>query len=191
MLNRTCIRNSGAIGIVFAISYFSVAAFLAIDVHAQVAKEMLQPTRPEEFIVNSDVNTLWQVLTNKVATCAGVRILVTDSDDHIVSWIEPNLASLATPKKAAQKSQSRPNASLLMQVDREGLRQAEVTEVGPDAISLTTAFVRARGNLSVIRLRRIYYGSRTQPKSAHSSGAYESWLADAVLSGFPPKPSTK
>ncbi len=140
--------------------------------YGQMPKELLQRTFPEEFLVEAAPSEVWRALGDLVRAEPGSRVLISEASDLLFSWVECGPLPLGSPT-TTRTPPAKPQSA-------ERLRQAEVAEVGPDMVALTTVFIKATPKGSRIRFRRIYYGSRTQPLIAHSSGAYEIRLAQKI-----------
>ncbi len=148
-----------------------VSQGLSAQAPSSVAREMLQPTFPEEFSINASQSSIWRALSEEVAGTSNSRVLVSDSEDFLISWVELSdgaknpLSSLA-PKPMAN--------------GENHLMQTELKEVGGDRVAVTTVLIIPAQKGSIIRFRRIYYGTHTQPRITNSTGKYETWLMSKI-----------
>ncbi|GEM_PF-3121671 len=133
---------------------------------------MLQPTKPEEFALNAQPRIVWESLLEQIKATPNAKILATEPDNMMVSWIEQPNAGGAPAKLKKKKGAAF--------TDWDQLSAAEATEAGNDRVAITTALVASAPSGSLLRFRRVYYGIRTQPRIAYSSGAYESLLTSRL-----------
>jgi hypothetical protein len=188
----------------FSLAIFGLFVFFCLSARGQapssLAKEMLQTTYPEEFLFTASPENVWQALSEEIKVIPNKRILVSEADDMVLSWVElPDQTTSAlkpAPKPAPVFSASRSGRTLpvatsetkthIFTNDLAGLRETEIMEVGEDRVAVTTVIVLAAPKGSIVRFRRIYYGSHTQPRIAHSTGAFESWLATRLSKRLAP-----
>ena len=176
------------------IAFLGVLVLCGLSAQGQapssLAREMLQPTYPEEFFFNASPTDVWQAVSEEVKLIPSTRVLVSEGDDMVLSWAElpdqttPSLKPKPSPVASTPDSRhgkgisaapANPSPAALA-YDPVRLKEAEVAEVGEDRVAVTTVIVMVAPKGSIIRFRRIYYGSHTQPRIAYSTGAYESWM---------------
>ncbi len=124
-----------------------------------VAKEMLEPILPQEYVFQYQAQNVWQTVSSIVITrivrLKG-RILVKNLNNLTISWVE----------RISEENRQR------LTTQQSLLYKNEIREVGEGGIAITTASVRDRLNGSLLRIRRVYYGKSTQPKMTHSRGSF-------------------
>jgi hypothetical protein len=185
------------------------AFFCTLPASAQapssLAKEMLQTTYPEEFFFTAAPRDVWQALSEEVKLISHTRVLVSETNDLILSWVElpdqqttapkpkPRPATVAPANRNGQIMPEEPVAPKipLSTNDLVRLKETEVSEVGQDRVAVTTAMIMPAPKGSIVRLRRIYYGSHTQPRIAHSTGAFECWLIGRLSGRLSPQTGVK
>ncbi len=128
-----------------------------------VADEMLYPALPEEYSFSTNPQRVWQSAKEVVTELSQAQLLASDSDGMIMSWVEKIQA-------ISEKIQDIPAADAVL--SPEQLKQFEVKEVGDGATAVTTIYVRAMETGALMRIRRVYYGTLTQPMLAHSRGGF-------------------
>ena len=203
-------------GFYFALTLgiLSASVFPVISVFGEpplsLARGMLTQTYNEEYVFPVQPNDLWRAASEEVQGIEHIRILVSDTNDLVLSWVELSDTNSApvkakskppsdtsytaaepgrgmTPAKNANNSTSpKPHVP---PKDLPGLHEAELSEVGEDKVALTTVMITPTAKGSMIRFRRIYYGRHTQPGIAYSTGAYENWLAGKLADRLGLKPS--
>ncbi len=136
-----------------------------------VGTEMLQPILPEEYEYKVPPQRVWQATADVVGSRTNCQILVRDKDDFILSWIDYLHKTVEGSEKATDNHQSGKT---------EEFSKSEISEVGEDGIAITTVCIRPRIKGSLMRIRRVYYGSMTQPMMVHSRGVFANFFKELV-----------
>ena len=139
-----------------------------------VAEEMVAPIFSQEYSFPKQAQNVWQTASDIVASRIkhnNGRVLVKDSSNLIISWIE----RLGTAVEDREKVEYDPKSGKTMPPYK-----CEVLEVGEGGIAFTTISVRNRSNGSLLRIRRVYYGQLTQPNMVHSRGVFANHFQELV-----------
>lgn len=136
-----------------------------------VAEEMMQPILSEEYSYPDNPQQVWQAAADIVDSRIKCQVLVNDSNDLVISWIE----HLGTMLEDSEKVADIHDAD-----EMKDFFESEVSEVGEGGTAITTVCVRPRSNGSLMRIRRIYYGSKTQPNMVHSRGVFANFFQGLV-----------
>ena len=132
-----------------------------------VAEEMMQPILSEEYSYPEQPQYVWQAAADIVDSRIKCQILVRDSNNLVISWIEHLYATLEDSEKVGDIHKSD---------EMKDFFESEVSEVGEGGTAITTICVRPKSNGSLMRMRRIYYGSKTQPNMVHSRGVFANYF---------------
>jgi len=131
-----------------------------------VAKEMLEPIFPQEYLYTVHPQNVWNaasdIVDSRITRIKG-RVLVRDSNNFIISWVEQVGITLEDREKLTNDHKSdkiRP------------IHECEVLEVGAEGVAITTVSIRNRHGGSLMRVRRVYHGRLTQPRMVHSRGVF-------------------
>ena len=135
--------------------------FAACVATAGSGLDMFQECSPEEFLFATTSERLWDAMVREVKTNVAVRVLTEDKDCRVISW--------AT--RLAEKGSEPADGDL---------KQHELDEVGQNGIALTTAYMIPVKNGVVLRIRRTYYGERSQPILFHSRGNFEACFTKRI-----------
>lgn len=136
-----------------------------------VAKEVLYESYPNQYMIAAKPTVIWELVQQEAEKYPNSRILVRDAESHIISWIE-DLSDKSEDSRLSKAENKEHGPSTF--------RNAEVSEVGPDGVALTTVCVLPHKNGSMIRVVRVYYGLYTQPNMVHSRGNYAYNLARRI-----------
>ncbi|MCH7530091.1 hypothetical protein IIB50_03180 [Patescibacteria group bacterium] len=136
-----------------------------------VAEEMMQPILSEEYSYSDNPQHVWQAAADIVDSRIKCQILVRDSNDLVISWIE----NLGTMLEDSGKV-----ADIHKLDEMKEFFESEVSEVGEGGTAITTVCVRPRSKGSLMRLRRVYYGRLTQPNMVHSRGIFANFFQGLV-----------
>ncbi len=139
-----------------------------------VAEEMLTPIFSQEYSFPEQSQNVWQTVSDIVdshITRSKGDVLVRDSNNHTISWIERLGTKLEKHEKIANYNKS----------DKiKPPHENEVLEVGKGGIAITTVCIRNSRNGSLMRIRRVYYGQLTQPRMVHSRGVFANHFQELV-----------
>lgn len=138
------------------------------------AKEQLQPFWPETYLYATSPAEAWVAVKKAVDLHVGQygRVLVKDSDNQIVTWVEHLEVG---PDAGRRRKKKDPEESPFVI-----LRRSEVKEVGDGGLAITTVMLSPFGEGSKMRVRRSYYGRLTCPLMVHSRGEFAHLFHDLV-----------
>ncbi len=136
-----------------------------------VGEEMLQPIMPEEYAYSLPPHQVWQAADHIVATRIKAQILVKDSSNLILSWFERFETAIEDQEKDV--GSNKPDK-------KRQIFETQLSEVGEGGMAITTVCVRPRSRGSLMRIRRVYYGPRTQPEMVHSRGVFANYFHELV-----------
>ena len=100
------------------------------------------------------------------------RTLIHDSENYVYSWSE--------------KLNSYPDKAMLKKIhdnpeDIDEIRSYETYEVGEGGIVISTICLRPFNKGTIMRVRRVYYGQKTQPMIAYSRGDFAHLLNQKIV----------
>lgn len=131
-----------------------------------VAKEQLLDTPPSIYQLEATPDRVWHSVRAESIERPGHRMLVDDSSQRLLSWFED-----ASTWSALAVEGSASDQELYAQI---------LDDIGNDGVALTTVQILGEGEPSRMRVRRVYYGSGTQPYIGQARGRFATALADRV-----------